>query len=464
MKSYKMKNPFYPQIYRLVIPIVIQNLLSSLVNSADVIMLNYVGQAAISAVSLAAQYASILFSIYFGLGTGTTILCAQYYGKGDMKAIQLVEGIAMRFSVVISWSFGLAALFIPEYMMRIFTTDIELIAIGASYLRCISVAYFCWGIIEMYLSVLRSIGRVAISTVLNIMTFSLNILLNAVFIFGLFGVPKLGAMGVAIATSLSRVVELLVCSIVSARSKDVKIGLRYMFVRNKVLFKDYLRLALPALANDIVYGTAFSTYSAILGHLGTDAVAANSFVTVVRNFGTILCFGMANAGGILLGKEIGENRLKTAQEDAKRVLNLTIISGLIGGLIVLCAMPVVMRYARTSLTDTAMHYLKFMLFMNIYYVLGTAVNTSLISGVFRSGGDSRFGLICDILVMWCYAVPLGFVAAFVLNLPVLWVYFLLCTDEFAKLPWVIRHYRSGKWLHNITRDDLYEENIKNKVI
>lgn len=457
MKLHKVKNPFYPQIYRLVIPIVIQNLLTSLVNSADVVMLNYVGQEAISAVSLAAQYANILFTIYFGLGTGTTILCAQYYGKGDMKAIQLVEGIAMRFSVSISCGFGLAAFFIPEYMMRIFTMDAQLIAVGTSYLRCISVAYFCLGIIEMYLSVLRSIGRVTVSTVLNIMTFALNILLNAVFIFGLFGAPKLGAMGVAIATSISRVMELAACFFVSVRSKDVKVGLQYMFVHNKLLFRDYLRLALPALANDIVFGVAFSTYSAVLGHLGTDAVAANSFVTVVRNFGTILCFGMANAGGILLGQEIGENRLKTAWEDVKRVLNLTIISGLIGGLIVLCAMPVVMRYAKNSLTDTAMYYLKYMLLMNVYYVLGGSVNTSLISGVFRAGGDSRFGLICDILVMWCYAVPVVFFSAFVLKLPVLWVYFILCTDEFAKLPWVLKHYRSGKWLHNITRDDLYEE-------
>ena len=153
------KDAFYSHIFKLVLPIVIQNLLSAAVSSADVVMLNYVGQSSISAVSLAAQYASVLFMVFYGLGTGATILCAQYYGKGDMQAIQVVEGIAMRFSLLISLLFSGCALLLPEWMMRIFTNDGELIAIGASYLRCMSVCYLCWGITEVYLAVLRSIGR-----------------------------------------------------------------------------------------------------------------------------------------------------------------------------------------------------------------------------------------------------------------------------------------------------------------
>ena len=432
-----------------------QNLLSAAVSSADVVMLNYVGQSSISAVSLAAQYASVLFMVFYGLGTGATILCAQYYGKGDMKAIQAVEGIAMRFSILISLGFSGCALFLPEGMMRIFTNDAELIAIGASYLRCMSVCYLCWGITEVYLAILRSIGRVMISTALNILAFSLNVLLNAVFIFGLFGAPKLGAMGVAIATSLSRLIELAACFAVSFLSKDIKLDFRYLFTKNKMLFSDFVKLSLPALGNDISWSVAFSMYSVILGHLGTDVVAANSFVIVVRNFGTILCFGMASAGGILLGKIIGENKLEEAKEGGKKLMKLTVITGAIGGLIILAAIPLLMEYA--SLSGQAMHYLKYMLLINTYYVMGAAVNTTLIAGVFRAGGDSRFGFICDTIDMWCYAVPLGFLAAFVFKLPVMWVYFLLCTDEFVKWPWVIKRYRSGKWLNNITRDNLFTE-------
>ena len=456
MKNRLRNDPFYRHIFRLVLPIVIQNLLSAAVSSADVVMLNYVGQSSISAVSLASQYANVLFMVFYGLGTGATMLCAQYYGKGDMKAIQVVEGIAMRFSLGFAFLFAGAAFFFPEGMMRLFTNDGELIAIGASYLRFMSVSYLCWGITEVYLAVLRSIGRVTISTLMNVLAFSLNIILNAVFIFGLFGAPKLGAMGVAIATSASRMIELAACFAVSHFSRDIKLDFRYLFSKNRLLFSDFIRLSLPAMGNDIIWSVGFSMYSVIMGHMGTDAVAANSFVVVVRNFGTILCFGMASAGGILLGNVIGENKLEEAEKDAKKLMKLTIITGAIGGLIVLAATPFVLKYA--TLTENAMHYLKYMLLINTYYVMGAAVNTTLIAGVFRAGGDSRFGFVCDTIDMWCYAVPLGFLAAFALKLPVLWVYFLLCTDEFVKWPWVIRHYRSGKWLNNITRDDLFIEN------
>ena len=294
-----------------------------------------------------------------------------------------------------------------------------------------------------------------ISTALNTVAFTLNILLNAVFIFGLFGAPKLGATGVALATSISRLVELLLALVVSARSKDVKLKPSLLFARNKLLFKDFLRMAMPATANDVIWGLAFSMYSAIIGQfLGSDMVAAYSFAGLARNLGTILCFGVASAGGILLGQIIGDNRMEEALDASKKLMRLTVLAGAIGGAIILCIMPLVLRFA--DLTPTGLGYLRGMLLINSYYVMGAAVNTTLIAGVFRAGGDSRFGFICDTIDMWCYGVPLGFISAAVLKLPPMWVYFLLCTDEFVKWPWVIKHYLSKKWLKNITRDGLFE--------
>ncbi len=454
MLSRLRNDPFYKQICKLMIPIMLQNLLNAAVNSVDVVMLNFVGESAIAAVSLASQYANVLFMVFYGLGTGATMLCAQYFGKGDIRAVETVQGIALRFSMGFAALFALVAVAVPEFMMGIFTNDPELIRLGAGYLRILSVSYLCWGIIEVYLSVLRSVGRVAIGTILNTVAVGLNVILNAVFIFGLFGAPRLGVIGVAIATSASRVVELALCFVVSRRSQNIKLKFSTLFVRNKLLMADFVRLSLPALLNDVVWGVGFSMYSVILGHLSAEAVAANSFANVVRNFGSVLCFGQANAGGILLGQMIGENRLEEAKKGAKKVLNLTIIGGVLGGLVILGIRPLVLQYA--DLSATAMGYLSVMLLINSYYIIGGAVNTTLIAGVFRAGGDSRFGLICDILDMWVYAVPLGFLAAFVLELPVVWVYFLLCTDEFVKWPWVIKHYRSGKWLKNITREGLFE--------
>ncbi len=405
MLSRLRNDPFYKQICKLMIPIMLQNLLNAAVNSVDVVMLNFVGESAIAAVSLASQYANVLFMVFYGLGTGATMLCAQYFGKGDIRAVETVQGIALRFSMGFAALFALVAVAVPEFMMGIFTNDPELIRLGAGYLRILSVSYLCWGIIEVYLSVLRSVGRVAIGTILNTVAVGLNVILNAVFIFGLFGAPRLGVIGVAIATSASRVVELALCFVVSRRSQNIKLKFSTLFVRNKLLMADFVRLSLPALLNDVVWGVGFSMYSVILGHLSAEAVAANSFANVVRNFGSVLCFGQANAGGILLGQMIGENRLEEAKKGAKKVLNLTIIGGVLGGLVILGIRPLVLQYA--DLSATAMGYLSVMLLINSYYIIGGAVNTTLIAGVFRAGGDSRFGLICDILDMWVYAVPLG---------------------------------------------------------
>ena len=448
------KDDFYRQMFKLAIPIIIQNLLSAAVNSSDVIMLNYVGQSAISAVSLAANYSNILFMVYYGLGTGASLLCAQYFGKKNMQAIHAVEGIALRFSLAISALVALAAFTMPQRMLLLFTSDQKLIAIGSSYIRIMGITYLCWGVTEIYLAILRSIGRVTISMTLNMLAFGLNILLNAVFIFGLFGAPKLGVTGVAIATASSRLIQLVACVIVSLLSKDVKLNPAYMFIRSKTLLNDFIHLSLPALGNDLSWSVAFSMYSVILGHLGTEAVAANSLVTVVRNVGSVFCFAIASAGTILLGRVMGQGELEKSKSYASRMLKMTVVAGAVGGVIVLAVTPFVLRFA--SLNDMAMHYLKYMLLINSYYIMGSAVNTALIAGVFRAGGDTKFGLICDTIDMWVYAVPLGFFAAFVLKLPVLWVYFLLCTDEFVKWPWVIRHYRKGEWAKNITREDIFE--------
>ena len=448
------KDDFYRQMFKLAIPIIIQNLLSAAVNSSDVIMLNYVGQSAISAVSLAANYSNILFMVYYGLGTGASLLCAQYFGKKNMQAIHAVEGIALRFSFAISALVALAAFTMPQRMLLLFTSDQELIAIGSFYIRIMGITYLCWGVTEIYLAILRSIGRVTISMTLNMLAFGLNILLNAMFIFGLFGAPKLGVTGVAIATASSRLIQLVACVIVSLLSKDVKLNPAYMFIRSKTLLNDFIHLSLPALGNDLSWSVAFSMYSVILGHLGTEAVAANSLVTVVRNVGSVFCFAIASAGTILLGRVMGQEELEKSKSYASRMLKMTVVAGAVGGVIVLAVTPFVLRFA--SLNDTAMHYLKYMLLINSYYIMGSAVNTALIAGVFRAGGDTKFGLICDTIDMWVYAVPLGFFAAFVLKLPVLWVYFLLCTDEFVKWPWVIRHYRKREWAKNITREDIFE--------
>lgn len=440
----------YTYILGLTIPIVIQNIFNAAVSSADVLMLNSVGQDAISAVSLATQYSNILNNIFMGLGSGVAMLCSQYWGKKDIKTIEKIQGIALRFVLLVSLLFTIPSLIFPEPMMTLYTNDALLINLGAGYLRLVGIGHLFWGISEIFFYTMRSIERVKLCTCINVFTLLLNIGLNAVFIYGLFGAPMLGAIGVALATTISRTVQFAICLIISHYSTNAKLRLSTIFEKNTLLLQDFIRLSLPALLNSLVWSIAFSMYTAIMGHLNSDVVAANSVVSVVRNFGAVFCYAVAGSSGIYIGKSIGAGKMKQALEDSKRAMTLMIITGLLGGFIIFTVSPLVLQVA--DLSETAMKYLKIMLYINSVYVMGSAVNATMITGIFRSGGDSKFGMICDFIDMWFYAVPLGFLAAFVLKLPPMVVYVLLCTDEFVKWPWVFKHYKSGKWMKNITRD------------
>ncbi len=444
------KKAFYHALISLVIPITIQNLITSMVNSADVLMLNYVGQSSMSAVSLANQYQFILSGFFFGITSGTTMLCAQYWGKKDCNSIQAVMGIGLKISIAFTLLLSLAAILFPAFLMRIFTPDTELIGIGASYLRIAGISYLLTGFSQVYLCVLKSVERARTSTLISCTALFLNVFLNAVFIFGLFHAPKLGVIGVAIATTIARTVEILLCFLDFFRGKIFRPDFSILLGKHRLLFQDFLKYSIPALLNDCIWTFAFSTYSIILGHMNADLVAAASVATTIRDLFTVLCFGLGSAGTVLLGKALGEQRMDKAKQDASSLSRCTFaISLLTAFVILLIRKPVIGIF---DLTIQAQDYLNFMLIISSYYVIGQAMNTLMIAGIFRAGGNSRFGLICDTITMWCVSIPLGFFSAFVLKLPPKAVYFILCLDEFWKIPVVFHYYKSGKWLKNITRE------------
>ena len=446
----KNNKAIYRNIWIVAFPIILQNVLDAAVNSVDVLMLNTVGQSAISSASLANSMVSIFFMFLYGIGTGIAMLAAQYYGKGDYKTIEIVEGIGLKFAIFVAVIGMVLCLTIPDVLMNIYTSDKELIELGSRYLMFISPGLLFWAVSAVYTSILRCIGKVSTSTVLEAVALISNVILNAIFIYGLFGIPKLGVIGVAVATSLSRLIQLFGCIIVSMRGPGVSLTFRTMFERHRLLEKDFFSMALPAIGNDMIWGLAFSAYSGILGHMESDAVAAYSIVNVIRNLGCVMCYGIGAAAGIIVGQILGRGDRDEAIKTSHILLRLAVITGIFGGIVVLVIIPFAIRTA--SLTPNALDYLKFMLFINTYYITGTSVNTCLIGGIFRAGGDSKFGFICDTIDMWVYSIPLCLIAAFVLKLPVKVVYFLMCTDEFVKWPWVFKHFYSHKWARNITRN------------
>jgi len=441
---------FYKDLRNVVQPMAIQNLISSAVNSADVIMLGYIGQTAIAASSLAGNVAFILFMISTGLSSGLVMLGAQYWGKKDTESIKTLLGIGLRICCTVEIIVALIAAFYPRILMLIFTKDETLIIEGCKYLRAASFSYVCLSFSQMFQAGFKSIERVKIVTITSTTSLFLNIGLNAVFIFGLLGIPKMGITGVGIATSIARFIEMVICFIYAGRQKDVHFSVSCVFRRNPLLTRDFIRYSMPAVGNELVWGAAFAMYSVIMGHLGEDIVAANSVVNTVRQLGSVLCFGMAYGGAIVVGKYMGAGDMEVAERNASRLARVTIFSGVLGAGLLLCMYPVLPYIA--DLNETAAHYRNVLLFINSYSLIGASINTVLICGIFRAGGDSKFGFIADCINMWAVSVPLGLLAAFVFKLPPLWVYFILFLDEFEKMPFVIRHYYKKGWLRNITRD------------
>ena len=413
-------------------------------------MLGYISQTAIAASSLAGNVAFILFMISTGLSSGLVMLGAQYWGKKDTEAIKTLLGIGLRICCSVEIIVACIAAFYPRILMLIFTKDSALIAEGCKYLRAASFSYVCLSFSQMFQAGFKSIERVKIVTITSTTSLFLNIGLNAVFIFGLLGVPKMGITGVGIATSIARFIEMVICFIYAGRQTDVKFSVTCVFRRNKLLTRDFFKYSLPAVGNELVWGSAFAMYSVIMGHLGEDIVAANSVVNTVRQLGSVLCFGMAYGGAIVVGKYMGAGDMAVAERNASRLARVTIFSGVLGAVLLICLYPVLPYIA--DLNETAAHYRNILLFINAYSLIGASINTVLICGIFRAGGDSKFGFVADIINMWCVSVPLGLLAAFVFKLPPLWVYFILFLDEFEKMPFVIHHYFKKGWLRNITRD------------
>ena len=451
MKSlFSARRGFYRELFVLVIPIVIQNLIASAVGMADVVMLGRVDQTSISASSLAGQVMFLLNVLFFGLNSALTILASQYWGKRDVNVISKILGIGLIISLAVTVTAAALAFFFPYHVIRIWTNEPELIEAGAVYLRYVAASYIFMGLAQPYLIILKSCERVTFTTIISASALIINVILNALLIFGIGPFPEMGIAGAALATTLSWGIGLIVCIIDFIRQTTLPKSITNMFRIPKELIVDFGKYSLPAFINDAMWGLAFNMNSIIMGHLGSDIVAANSVVTVVRDLSTVVGFGISAAASIMLGKEIGENRLDDAEKDASSILKVTVFSGIIAGILLLIVNPFIPGLVKIS--ETAAHYLRVMLYISIAYQMGQIVNTVLIASLFRCGGDSKYGMILDIVCMWGFAVPLGLLSAFVFKWPPLIVYVCMCMDEFAKMPFAIHHYKSGGWIKNITRD------------
>lgn len=445
------RKKLYSSLFTVVVPIAFQNLMTSLVSASDAFMLGFLNQDSLAAASLAGQVMFVYSIFFIAFVFGCNVLAAQYWGQKDKVTSEAVLAITMRYSLFVGAVFSLSAAVVPQYIMRFFTSNTELISAGSDYLRTVSVSYILTGFTQTYFGIMKICDRAKLSSVIGSLAVVVNILLNGLLIFGIGPFPEMGIRGAALATVLARVFETICVSAAVAGKKclPIRVGMIFHFP-DKALHKSYWKYTIPLLINQIGWGGGVTMYSVIMGHLGSDATAANSIAGIVRSMIASLCWGIASGVGIILGGMLGRNECEKAKQAGGSFVRFSIYIGAASGVVILALTPLVLRLMH--LAPQAQYYLKYMMLMSAYYIIGNSLNSTIIAGIFPSGGDTRFGMWCDVITLWCVVVPLGMIGAFVLKLPVLAVAFILTLDEFVKIPAVYHHYMKYKWVKNITKE------------
>ena len=440
---------FYSKLKKLATPIAFQSLMLAAVAAADALMLGRVAQNEMTAVSLATQIQFVQNMFLMAATAAGAILGAQYWGKGDRSTVQSLFNIMLRWCGTISLIFFLACELCPELLMHLFSHDDPIIEIGSAYLRIAGWSYLITGISQCYLTTMKVTDHVTPSAFISSSAVVSNIILNAVFIFGLAGLPAMNARGAALATTIARVIELILCLIVSRGEGYVQPALGRLFERTKLLAADFRRQCLPLLGGGLLWGVGFTSYTAIMGHMGTDAAAANAVAAVVRDLICCVCNGVGSAAGIMVGNELGAGNLEKGKAYGIKLKNISFVIGFASTAVVLALTPLVVHMV--ILSEEASQYLTGMMIIMAVYMIGRCVNTVTINGVLDGGGDTVFDMYSLAVCMWGLAIPLALLGAFVFRWPVLVVYACTCLDEVGKIPWVMCRFRKYKWVRDLTR-------------
>ena len=442
------KRAFYRKLITLALPIALQSLMLALVAACDALMLGKVEQNEMTAVSLATQVQFVQNMFVFAVTGAGAVLGAQYWGKRDREKMQEIFDLMLVLSGMISLIFFLACEFIPVGLMHIFSKDKVIIEIGAKYLQIAGWSYLITGISQCYLTMMKITDRVIESAVASSAAVVLNIVFNYIFIFGKLGLPAMNSRGAAIATMIARVMEMLLSLGFTLGKEHIRPALGKLFKIDKQLTQSFVKQLLPLMGGSLLWGVGFTSYTAIIGHMNSDAAAANSIASVVRDLICCICNGIGSAAGIMVGNEMGAGRLETGKAYGIKLKNISYIIGFISTGLVLAVTPIVV--SSMELTEEARSYLTGMMIIMSIYMIGRCVNTVSINGVLDGGGDTVFDMYSLFVTMWCIAVPLALLGAFVFHFPVLVVYACTCLDEVGKIPWVMYRIKKYKWVKNLT--------------
>lgn len=451
MKLFVKDKTFYRSLFSMAAVIAMQNLITYAVNLADNVMIGGYSQNALSGVAMVNQIQFLLQSVIMGVGNGIVVLGAQYWGKRNADPIRRITSIGMLLALIISLAMTAVVYFLPSQVLSILTNEPAVIAEGAKYLKIICFSYVLFAVTNVLLASLRSVETVRIGFVVTLTALCVNVILNYGLIYGRLGLPEMGVEGAALATLISRIVEFSIVVIYALTlDKKIRWKIRDMLCLDRQLFRDYIRVGLPLILSSSVWGLATSAQTAILGRLGSDAIAANSIATTLFQVVSVVAYGCANASGVVIGKAVGEGDIPRVKAYSKTLQIIYLLIGLVTGTVLFLSQDfIISLYTITPETDILAR--QFITILSVT-IIGTAYQMSCLTGIVTGGGDTRFVLINDLIHQWLIVIPAAFLSAFVFQAPV-WVTFLcLKSDQILKCFVAVVKVNRYRWIHVLTRD------------
>lgn len=448
MKHIETDIGFYKKLIAIAFPVAMQSVIMVGVNLIDTIMLGKLGETALSASSLANQFIVLFIFMCMGISMGASVLTGRFWGARDMVSLKKVVTIAYRIGLGIALFFTVINFAFARQIMGLYSDEAPVVEAGTIYLRWSTATFLLMAMNTVSTNVIRSVGVNHISFIASLCSFFVNISANYVLIFGKFGLPEMGVAGAALGTVIARIVEAsIMCIYVFRADRKLCYRIKDLFGKCADMIQEFLRISIPVMLSDSLLGIGESVLAVIMGHIGSQFVAANAITGVVQRLSTIFISGMAHAGCIITTQTLGTKDVEAAKRQGTTMLLIgTIVGILAAGFITMLKTPVINSYNITDDTKQIAHQL-----MNAisFIVVFRSANTILAKGVLRGGGDTKFLVYADTSLMWLIAIPLGAAAGLWLKLPSFWIYTCLYSDQILKAVWCTYRLRSGKWIKKI---------------
>lgn len=439
---------YFFEVRKIAIPIIIQQLMFSGLNMLSVVFVGQKGEVSVAAVGLAGQIAFLLNLVHFGIISGAAMFTAQFWGRHDVPNLRRVLGLCLMLAISASLIFFALAQLLPHQLLSVYSKDAQVIQLGADYLRTFSWTFLFFAITFSYALVMRSTGDVRTPTAVSVVALGLSTVLSYSLIFGKFGLPEVGIQGAAIAAVIARAFECVtLISIIYIKKSPVAASLRELTDFDAAFVGKVIKPMLPVILNELFWSLGITTYNIIYGRMGTASFAAMNIVSTLEQVAFVLFIGISNATSVLVGNRIGADKEEEAYLYAGRSLGLGIVGGiLVGAVLQLVKAPVLSLY---NVSPEVIANAGYLINVITFFLCIRVNNMTIVVGILRAGGDTRFSLFLDGFIIWIVGVPMAYLAAFVLHLPVYFVYLFAMSEELTKWILGLYRYRSRKWINNL---------------